>query len=78
MTEEPSSDALRLNVGLEAAFIAGRNTGLSWNDEYEPGGPWGCTCPKCLKETIAMQAEWKRGFRDGIASNLSLSDKTPG
>ena len=24
--------------------------GLRWQEDYIPGGPWGCSCPKCRVE----------------------------
>lgn len=46
-------------------FERGRQTGLTWDVSWEPGGPWRCRCPECQAETEEYLRLWWLGFKKG-------------
>ena len=59
----------------EEAYEDGFKTGMAWDANYTPGGPW--ICKESYSQDIAWRnfcdqtklnnSEWLRGWRDGCA-----------
>ena len=52
-------------------YQEGYKTGINWDDNYRPGGPFRCTddmrYPDAVKRDGENSKEWFRGFDDGVA-----------
>lgn len=54
----------------QEAYLEGYRVGLSWKDDYRPGGPWYPSAQSCdwmlaLKDN---NAAWLRGFDRGLSA----------
>ena len=56
---------------IDKHYQDGYQTGLSWKNNWVPGGPWVCDglnprYKKMSEETKKENNEWQEGFRKGL------------
>lgn len=61
---------------FEEKYLEGFKSGVSWDANWMPGGPWiytGTTLPGRQEEDTIKYANWHAGFNDGLALRLKTN-----
>lgn len=62
-------DEIEKRKALKKAYASGYRTGVAWNNEWRPGGPY-----SCCGFSRMLRSEWLRGFDRGFAKKEMIKD----